>query len=392
MKKFISLLLSVIFALTGCAAAFALCNYALNYSQSKYEKEPPPELTELGNPNKVYFNGLSNIEKHVYNAILSEIYDFPDSITIPQVTQKQLENIRDALLYDNPDLFFLGRKPTWFSKLTGSVIMPEYYISKSVYEIQKKKLDKVCDNILSSLTNPDDEWQTELEIHDYIIDNCHYKFVENDYVYSSAYGALVNGEAACEGYSKAAKLLFDMAGIECSVVGGNMIDESGNEIYEDGNPKKHMWNAVKINGDYYYLDCTWDDPVNPEKTDEKSYNYFNVTSELISKSQTKLIGGIECTATAENYFVKTGKYFETYDRTDEKKLVQLLADEFEKGNNTLSICFGSFEVYDQAYEDLFENQRISNILYLTNCNTDNKEIYLSEKTEIPSMTITFKDK
>ncbi|MGN0572751.1 MAG: transglutaminase domain-containing protein [Acutalibacteraceae bacterium] len=385
MKKFISLLLSVIFALTGCAAAFALCNYALNYSQSKYEKEPPQELTELGSPNKVYFNQLSNIEKHAYNAILSEIYDFPESITIPQVTEDQLKRVNLALLNDNPDLFFLGRKPTLFSKLTGSVVMPEYYISKSAYEIQKKKLDKVCDKIISSLTNPGDEWQTELEIHDYIIDNCRYELVEGEYVYSSAYGALVNGEAACEGYSKATKLLLNKMGIECSVV-------SDDPDSQNGDNKPHMWNVVKINGDYYYLDCTWDDPVTPEKTDEKIYDYFNVTSELISKFHTNLIGGVECTATAENYYVKSGKYFETYDRTDEKRLSRLFADEFEKGNNSLSICFGSFEVYDRAYEDLFENQRISNILYLTNCNTDNKEIYLSEKTEIPSMNITFKDK
>ena len=156
MKKFLSLLLSVVFALSGFAAAFALCNYALNYSQSKYEKEPPSELTDIGSPNKVYFNELSNVEKHVYNAILSEIYDFPDSITIPQVTEDQLRNVNSALLYDNPEIFFYGGEGHLISKLNRISYFPEYIISKSEYAIQKKKLDKVCEKVLSSLTNPED--------------------------------------------------------------------------------------------------------------------------------------------------------------------------------------------------------------------------------------------
>lgn len=389
MKKFVSLLLSIVLALTGCAAAFALCNYALNYSQTKYEKKPPQELTELGSPNKVYFNELSNIEKHTYNAILSEIYDFPESITIPQVTELQLRKVNSALLYDNPDIFFYGGEGQLISKLNRISFFPEYIISESEYAAQKEELDKVCDKVISSLTKPEDEWQTEFEIHNYIIDNCKYKLVEGNLVYSSVYGALVNGEAACEGYSKAAKLLLNKAGIECSVVCGNAVDS-------DGESQRHMWNAVKINGDCYYLDCTWDDPVSADGSDTKLYDFFNVNEEMISLSHSDISGGFECSAMAENYYIKTGRYFETYDRSDEKRLAKLLADELNGGSDSVRVLFGSLDVYNQAVEDLFSDKRIYNVLALASKETDKKfslnSVYRSEDCGRPMLSLVTEKK
>ncbi|MBQ8015903.1 MAG: hypothetical protein IJ264_06950, partial [Clostridia bacterium] len=317
MKKFLSFLLKVIICVLALYIGVYIGNAILNAS-NPWDNAEPVELTDVGSPYKFYYSELSDPEKHAYNEILSNVYDLPESIRIPAIDGEQLNRVFTALLCDNPDLFFVGRKCTLSSKMLVTTCSVEYTLTKEEYAEQKALLEKKCAGMIASLTAPDDEWQTELEIHDYIIENCEYKIVESELVYSSAYGAIVNGEAACEGYSKAAKLLFDMVGIESAVVSGS----SSTPETEEG---PHMWNAVKINGDFYHLDCTWDDPVNENGVPIKTYSYFNVSDDMIADTHSGFSYDFGCTATEANYYEKTGRYFTSYDRSDEKRLAALLA-------------------------------------------------------------------
>lgn len=354
MKKFLSLLLSAVMAVVGCIAAVTI-GYVLVTSRAQWENTQAQELTAVGSPYKFYYNDLDNKEKHAYNEILSEIYSMPQRIEIPQITAEQLDRVFSALLYDNPDLFFVGRKCTISTELLRTYCTIDYIIQKEEYSAAKAALDQAVEGVISGLSKPEDEWQTELEIHDYIVDNCEYKLVERELVYSSAYGALVNGSAACEGYSKAAKLLFDRAGIESAVL-------SGMSENFDGTRGAHMWNSVKINGDFYYLDCTWDDPVNDSGADIKIYSYFNLSGDMIAATHSDFSYDFNCTQTKENYYVKTGRYFESYDRSDEKRLGELIAAVLEAGEDTVQIRFGSENAYNGAVADLIDGGRIYNVL------------------------------
>lgn len=366
MKKFFSFLFCIIFLFISVAALSVIKKYIDNPDENHVatiiETEPPQEITDIGSPYKFYYNQLSDIEKHAYNDILSEIYSMPESIGIPRINVEQLDNVFSALLRDNPDLFFVGRKCTLLTEVFRTSCIIEYIFEKDEYEERKAELDKVCNDVISSLSAPDDDWQTELEIHDYIVDNCKYMLVENEHVYSSAYGALVNGEAACEGYSKAAKLLFDRAGIESAVLSGISKSYSGKE-------GPHMWNAVKIMGNYYYLDCTWDDPINEDGDNVKIYAYFNLSNDMIAATHSDFSYSFDCAETAANYYIKTGKYFETYSREDERALAQLLARELEAGNDSVEIRFGSKEAYNNAVDDLIDDGRVYDVLSLASSKT-----------------------
>ena len=61
-----------------------------------------------------------------------------------------------------------------------------------------------------------------------------------------AYGALMEGQAVCQGYAYAFKMLCDQAQIPCWIVTG---------YYKE----PHAWNYVLLNGNYYQVDITWDD-------------------------------------------------------------------------------------------------------------------------------------
>ena len=354
MKKILSFLFTAA-AVAVCAVICLHCVSIVVLPYYKWNYTEPVEITDAGSPYKHYYNGLEKLEKHAYNEILSKIYDMPETVSIPAIDSDSFNKVFSALLCDNPDLFFVGRKCTLSFHLLETDCKIEYIIGKEDYEAQKAELDGACDAVISSLTSPHDEWQTEKEIHDYIVENCAYKIVESEHIYSSAYGALVNGEAACEGYSKAAKLLFDKAGIESSVV-------SGISRGFDGEYDPHMWNAVKINGGFYYLDCTWDDPVSSDGKEYTAYSYFNVSDEMIASSHTDISQDFGCDSTEENYYIKTGRYFSSYDRSCEKKLALLVAEELENGSDTLQLRFGNEKAYNKALADLIESGRIYNVL------------------------------
>jgi hypothetical protein len=60
------------------------------------------------------------------------------------------------------------------------------------------------------------------------------------------YGALVEGRAVCDGFSKAFLLAAGEAGLECRFIKGQ------------GNGGPHSWNLVRLNGTWYHLDITFD--------------------------------------------------------------------------------------------------------------------------------------
>ena len=115
---------------------------------------------------------------------------------------------------------------------------------------QEEKVDEEVSNLLKSLdlSNKTD-YQKVKAIYDYICSNVTYDHDNlNDESYSlkyTAYAALINKTAVCQGYSSLFYRLALDAGVDTRVISG-----------EAGGP--HAWNIVKLNGKYYNLDSTWD--------------------------------------------------------------------------------------------------------------------------------------
>ncbi len=109
------------------------------------------------------------------------------------------------------------------------------------------------------------EYDTVKNIHDYIVLNTQYpSSYSGDGVHSLNY-ALNKGVCVCDGYSKAFYFLCKANGIEAVIMNG----QTTNAAYGEA----HAWNKVKINGKWYSLDVTWDDPIG-NASDKVKYNYF----------------------------------------------------------------------------------------------------------------------
>ncbi len=134
------------------------------------------------------------------------------------------------------------------------VIEVEYDLTYYDDAEQEAETDKKVEEIMESL---DLEDKTQFEkiraIYDYICDNVEYELDEDGGNLSrTAYGALVEGKAVCQGYSVSLYRLLLEAGIDNRIIFGEGISSTGNQ-------EAHTWNIVELEGKYYYLDATWDD-------------------------------------------------------------------------------------------------------------------------------------
>lgn len=110
-------------------------------------------------------------------------------------------------------------------------------------------------------------------LHDWLVRRCGYD-VNAEYAGQLAWNALVGKRSVCNGYAKAYKLLCETAGLPCMVVMGTA--DNGEDGYVP-----HAWNMVPVDGQWRFVDVTWDDPITI-KSDNLRYTYFLVTYEQLS--------------------------------------------------------------------------------------------------------------
>ena len=175
----------------------------------------------------------------------------------------------EAFTYDNPDVFYLDptkmylniKTTTKGSNKTYNVYISsknnESYLANGFYSLEQinhcqAEIEQVKNEVLNRMTG-NTEKQIK-HIHDYLVDNLSYdQTISGSNIYN-LYGALVNKSCVCEGYAKAFKYLLDEAGIDCVIVIGTGTNTKGET-------ENHAWNYVAVNGSWYAVDTTWDDPV-----------------------------------------------------------------------------------------------------------------------------------
>jgi hypothetical protein len=126
---------------------------------------------------------------------------------------------------------------------------------------QEQKVDAKIKSVLESLKLENkSDYKKVKAIHDYIINLVSY---DKTFVKYSAYNALIDKSSVCEGYAAAAYRMFTDAGISSRIITG---------VADGGS---HAWNIVKVNGTWYNIDLTWDDPITSNGKQILEYDYFH---------------------------------------------------------------------------------------------------------------------
>ena len=250
----------------------------------KQETIPAPENTP--HEGHYAYEFLTNVQKVYYEAMHTAVEEMhPSWIVLGPRTDSYATDIavvRSALVADHPEIFWLPHyyvtatgtdgegNPTALMMFSSSFeLSPAYLVTRSEKSYMEKELKSAVDEI-SALVTATDPFEIELQLHDILCSRVEYSNDSADSMIYTAYGALVNGKALCEGYSRAMQLLLSQFGILSTTVSGIAENEG------------HMWNLVNIEGGWYNLDVTWND----SSKDFISHEYFNITDSEISLDHT----------------------------------------------------------------------------------------------------------
>ena len=175
--------------------------------------------------------------------------------TAEKVNIKDLNLDKDLVLSTLADLNArveggeaISKLSCYYSRDTGLAVAIglEYCTAQDVAAMQIK-LDQLVDQANTLC-------QTDLEkvfyVHEWLVQNIAYDRehlsddVQDDH---NLRGALLEGTAVCDGYAKTYALTLRKLGITGVLVTSKDIG--------------HAWNMVELDGNWYQVDCTWDDPV-----------------------------------------------------------------------------------------------------------------------------------
>lgn len=185
----------------------------------------------------------------------------------------------------------------------------------SVSDDKYPSVDSIVRSAVAECNSKTDgsEYAKALWLHDWLLEQLEY---DKTLKWSSAESALTRELGTCQSYESAYAKLLTVAGIENSET---------RDTY-DG----HTWNAMKLDGQWYQTDCTWDDSSDNWYSFDQRHLYFGLTDELMaiahpghSKIYTTDTYATRSTSLADNYFVRTGdaaKWAKAYSDRIQKNL------------------------------------------------------------------------
>ena len=131
-----------------------------------------------------------------------------------------------------------------------------YAITYHSTAAQEAAVDDAVDTLLARLDLKDaDDYQKVKAVYDYLCANVTYDRTSSGNLKHTAYAALINKTAVCQGYASALYRLLLELGIDSRLIAG------------DAGGDKHGWNIVELKDLYYNADSTWD-------AGSKNYKYF----------------------------------------------------------------------------------------------------------------------
>lgn len=235
------------------------------------------------------------------------------SYKIPVSEQQTLFNqLQYSVMHKHPEIFFLLNEQGLFNLsidfndgVIGTLFM-EYvdddgntirYYTRSNEEIQtgRESIRKEKEHILSYIDDDMTSLEKALTVHDYIVEN--YKY---DYSYESRTldTMVMQKTGVCQGYTYLFGYMMDTLGIPWTTVPSQL--------------HNHIWNKIQLNGKWYHVDVTFDDPsrnidsyISPSS--QVYHNYF-----LLSDSAIKNIDRDHTIWNDETIYTADDKTYDNY--------------------------------------------------------------------------------
>ena len=258
-------------------------NNIQNNNSSRYYYD---QLDDYG---KIIYDGFANNKENMKSGTYTidfgtEFSDLLNTENGEKILNEAFQSAWNAYTYDNMDVFYIDvEKLTLTTRSLTALSIHNVEISngsnssylKENFQNQSVLIEKL--DLLETIKKEIDrqlegfsDYDKIREVHNWLIDNIEYDVNLNaDEPYSIS-GALTEGNAVSEGYSRSFKYIMDELEIPCVLV-------SGTGTNSNGETESHAWNYVQLDGNWYAVDVTWDDPIivgNGYVAEDTHYRHF----------------------------------------------------------------------------------------------------------------------
>ena len=290
-----------------------------------------------------YYEQLNKEQQKAYYAIKEGLLKIQDSFMVPMLSKKELSDIYFMIRMDCPEIFYsVTFSYKYYADSTAVEMVPQYLFSKDkikehrqAMEARVKKLARQAERF--------SEKEKELYIHDFIVKNVKYDKLKKEYSHEII-GALGNGVAVCEGIAKAVKILCDELGIWCIIALSEANPDKGIKY-------RHAWNVIRIGGQYYHLDATFDNTLS--KDDTVRYDYVNLSDKQIFRDHEPVIWKVPECPDNDHFYYKEKKVSwttmeEVCNRTKQAvKKGKVLLFHYRGGYLTKEVLAELLEIFDR---------------------------------------------
>lgn len=208
-----------------------------------------------------YYGILTEDEQRLYKQLYANMMNRNAEFDLEIKTDREsLSRVFEAVCSDHPEIFWLETSYQYGYYGSGVVakVILNFNETAEYYEQASSLFTAAAQEIIQGASAYENSIDKERYVHDALNEQTEYD--ENSSLNQSAYSALVNGSSVCAGYSRAFQYLMLQLGIPCYYCTG----------YAGG---EHAWNVVSIDGNYYFVDVSWDDGL------QNPYKYFHVPEE-----------------------------------------------------------------------------------------------------------------
>ena len=174
--------------------------------------------------------------------------------------------VATAVIMGCPEMFFLDQEVS--IRATGDKITLGFSNKYRDDDLSamKGELDREIDRICKKISTYPTTYDRIYRLNQYLCRRVE-PIMGAESKYSDAYAALINREARCEGYAKAAKLILDRLGIESVIANGHADTEYGTIA--------HAWNIIVCDGQPYHFDFTWNAGLTVNKAPGIAYMFLS---------------------------------------------------------------------------------------------------------------------
>lgn len=321
-------------------------------SDSTQEQQDTREVSEL----YYAYHHLDGEKQKIYLEVLDALTGMKSGVPLSTLDKSVLDVVFACVMNDHPELFYTdGYQYTEYTiggTVTGLTFSGKYSMTDAEAEQAKLMIEQRLAECFQQVPLNEDEYSTVRYLYEWLIDHTEYdRTAENNQNICSVF---LQGRSVCQGYAKAMQYMLQKAGIQCVLVTGFT------------NGERHGWDLVRVNGEYYYLDPTWGDASYASGGTESAldgfvppinYDYFLVTTDEITRTHSieKVVELPLCTAVDDNYFVREGLFFDSYDAA---RLALVFGSEATREAGYVTLKCGSSEAYEQMMQTLIESQAV----------------------------------